>query len=94
MRMWRLAQVRPLHIALACGAWAGFVVLLPRLTLLAVVVYFRVRAVISPARNWGVAFGGAYWTSRRAMIAALAVPPALLLCAWTASRLMHREPPP
>ena len=92
--MLRLAQLRLPHLAIACAVWAGFVVALPRLALLAVVLYFRVRAWLSPATNYGVAFGGARWTSSRAMVLAAVIPAALLLGAWMVTRLTHRGAAP
>jgi hypothetical protein len=92
--MWRLGQLRPVHLAVACVTWAALVVLLPRLTLLAVVLHFRVRAILSPATERGVAFGGAHWVSLQSMLAVMAVPPALLVCAWILARLLHRGSAP
>ena len=86
--MSRLTQLRPVHIAVACTAWAAFVVLVPRLTVLAAQLYFTVQAMLSPTSDRAVAFG-AHWTSWQSLVAAVAVPPALLLCAWMVSRLMH-----
>lgn len=88
--MRRLAELRPISIAVACAVWVGFVVLLPRLMLLAVVLYLRVQVLLSPAKNRGSAFGGAHWTSWQAMAGAAALPPALLVGAWIVSRLAHR----
>jgi len=74
--------------------WIAFVVLLPRLMLLAMAFYLRLQALLSSAKNHGGAFGGAHWTSWQAMAAAAAVPPVLLLGAWTLSRLVHRAAAP
>jgi hypothetical protein len=90
----RLAELRPVYIVVACAVWIAFVILLPRLMLLAIVLYFRLQALVSPARNHGGAFGGAHWASWQAMAAAAAVPPVLLLGAWTLSRLVHRGAAP
>ena len=92
--MRRLAQLRLPHLAIVCAVWAGFVVALPQLTLLAVVLFFRVRVWLSPATNYGIAFGGAHWTSLRVMVLAAVIPPALLLGAWTVARLTHRGAAP
>jgi hypothetical protein len=90
----RLASLRLPHLAIACAVWAGFVVALPRLTLLAVVLYFRARAWLSPTTNYGVNFGGAHWASLRAMVLVAVIPPALLLGAWTVARVTHRGATP
>lgn len=58
--MTRLAEVRSAYIAIACAVWIVFVVLLPRLMLLALVLYFRLRVLLSPVKNHGGAFGGAH----------------------------------
>ena len=92
--MLRLALVPPAYLAIACVLWAGFVVTLPQLTLLACVLCFRVRAWLAPATNYGAAFGGAHWTSLRAMVLTAVIPPAILLSAWTVARLSHRGAAP
>ena len=92
--MRRLAELRPTHIAVACAVWIALVVLLPRLMLVAIVLYYRLRVLLSPAKNHGGAFGGAHWTSWQAMVLAAAVPPVLLLGAWTLSRLVDRGAAP
>jgi hypothetical protein len=84
-----LAQLRAPHVAIACIAWAVVIVALPRLTLLAVVLRYRVQARLSGARNRGAAFGGARWVSRRAMVLNLVIPPTVLLAAWMVARLTH-----
>ena len=88
--MRRLAEVPPAYIAIACAAWVAFVVLLPRLMLLAMILYFRLQVLLSRARNHGGAFGGAHWTSWQAMALAAVVPPALLLGAWMLTRFVYR----
>ena len=85
-----LAQLRLPYLAIACALWVGFVVSLPQLTLLAVILHFRVRAWLSPATDYAVAFGEAHWASRRAMVLVAMIPPALLLGAWMLARLSHR----
>ena len=92
--MRRLAELRPVYIAVACAAWVAFVVLLPRLMLLTMILYFRLQLLLSPTKNRGGAFGGAHWTSWQAMVVAAAVPPVLLLGTWTLSRLVHRGAAP
>ena len=92
--MRRLAEVRPIYIAVACLAWAAFVALLPRLMLLAMVLYGRLQVLLSPSKKHGGAFGDAHWTSWQAMAIAAAVPPVLLLSAWFVSRLAHRRAAP
>ena len=87
--MRRLAELRPAYVVVACALWMAFVVLLPRLMLLALVLRFRIQTLRSPTRNRGGAYGGAHWTSWQAMAVAAAVPPVLLLAAWTLSRLVH-----
>ena len=87
--MLRLAQLPATYIVAACIAWATLILALPRLTLFAVVLRYRVRLLLSGARNRGAAFGGARWVSRRAMLLNLVVPPGILLCAWIAARLTH-----
>ena len=84
-----LAQLHPLQVVIASVAWAALIVALPRLTLLAFVLRYRAGVWLSGARNYGGAFGGAHWRSRRAMLLSLAIPPALLLLAWTLARLTH-----
>jgi len=84
-----LAQLPATYIAIACIAWATLILALPRLTLSAIVLRYRVRLLLSGARNRGAAFGGARWVSRRAMLLNLVVPPAVLLGAWVVARLTH-----
>jgi hypothetical protein len=70
--------------------WIAFVVLLPRLLLLAMVLYLRLQALLSPTKNHGGAFGGAHWTSWQAATVAAAAPPILLPGVWMLSRFVHR----
>jgi hypothetical protein len=94
LRLLRLAHLRPAYVAIACALWAGFVVALPQLTLLAFMLSVRARAWLSPASDYGVAFGGAHWASSRAMVLSAVIPPAVLLVAWTVARLTHRGAAP
>ena len=84
-----LAQLRAPNVVIACLTWAAVIVALPRLTLIAVVLRYRVQARLSGARNRGGAFGGARWVSGRAMVLNLVIPPAVLLAAWALARLTH-----
>ena len=86
--------MRPIYIVVACAAWVSFVVLLPRLMLLTLVLYSRLQLLLSATKNRGSAFGDAQWTSWQAAGVAAAIPPVLLLGAWTLSRLVHRGAAP
>jgi hypothetical protein len=88
--MWVLARLRPLHLAIACIAWAVLVAVLPQLILLGFIIRYHVQALLSPARNRGGVFGGAHWTSWSSMLVAMIVPPAVLIALWTLSRLHSR----
>jgi hypothetical protein len=88
--MWLLARLRPLHLTLACIAWAVFVGVLPQLILLGFIIRYHVQALLSPARNRGGAFGGAHWTSWSSMLVAMTVPPAVVTVLWALSRLHSR----
>lgn len=88
--MSRLAHLRPVHLVIASAVWAAFVLFLPRLTLFAVVLYIRVRALLSVSDDVGSAFGSAHWVSVQSMLMVMTVPPALLLCAWALARFGQR----
>ena len=83
-----LAEVRLLSIGVASAVWVAFAVALPRLMLLGLMAYFRLQVLLSPTKNRGVAFGGAHWTSRQAMIATAAIPPVLVVSIWLLCRLL------
>jgi hypothetical protein len=88
--MERLALLRLSHLAIVAVVWAALVVLLPWIMMLGAVAYFRVRAMLSPATDHAIAFGGARWVSIPSMLMVIAVPLTVLLGAWLVARFVHR----